>query len=700
MAENKFIEKLRGESTAQAVLEIQDKKSVTSFANMPAGTSNANTVYSDARNNATSVLKGATNWKINGATLTLSDVNGDGTDYTGSSQVSGVSDQQGNNLWLNAVYTVGADGMYLTKNTKWVLKLCGSNLIVNGGHNVEFTIMLSIGSQNLITKKFVLAEQANQFCKEMVIDFTESNATAIKLEQGDTITLWLLCDISNASARIYEGMSTLTLLQRRVDSDAVSSNTRNFDDLEETVDDLVEDIDKKVNIDGSSIMSAPLKFVAGSLRGGIGPSFGGVEFYTLNNDSPTYSLVALGRFTTSGFIPHVDNTYDIGSTARKWKDLYVARVIAGVLNNGGDIAVPTKAGTMALESDIGRTNCITEIPQDIKLELSNGTLTLKAGSKVYVPNGAGVFTEVTIANDISRSAFGSDTGANRYIFPVFSGGTITGLSWGTPTNVSSGTTPPTNGTFYNESTNYINNYSGGSVADQRAFPIGIMTVSSGTPTSIDQVFNGIGYISSHVFFLPGYSVLTPNGRNTDGTLANRKYTFTSCTVYTRNLTGNNVPLWVRYNGTITFSTGVGYDPITNQSGGDGGYAQVATATLTGGVISNFVPKQPFHAVDYNDSEYIANCAMPSDKYVDLTLPADNTAVTAPADGYYTLNKAGNTGERVGFQNSAINTFSYASANGQFLSVFCPVRKGDGVLVRYTASGTTAAFRFTYTNGAK
>ena len=33
------------------------------------------------------------------------------------------------------------------------------------------------------------------------------------------------------------------------------------------------------------------------------------------------------------------------------------------------------------------TNCITEIPNDIKLELSNGTLTLKAGSKVYVPNG-------------------------------------------------------------------------------------------------------------------------------------------------------------------------------------------------------------------------------------------------------------------------------------------------------------------------
>ena len=31
------------------------------------------------------------------------------------------------------------------------------------------------------------------------------------------------------------------------------------------------------------------------------------------------------------------------------------------------------------------SNCITNIPQDIKLELNNGVLTLKAGSKVYVP---------------------------------------------------------------------------------------------------------------------------------------------------------------------------------------------------------------------------------------------------------------------------------------------------------------------------
>mgnify|MGYP003298927573 CR=1 FL=1 len=33
------------------------------------------------------------------------------------------------------------------------------------------------------------------------------------------------------------------------------------------------------------------------------------------------------------------------------------------------------------------TNCIIDIPQDIKLVLKDNTLTLKAGSKVYIPNG-------------------------------------------------------------------------------------------------------------------------------------------------------------------------------------------------------------------------------------------------------------------------------------------------------------------------
>ena len=53
------------------------------------------------------------------------------------------------------------------------------------------------------------------------------------------------------------------------------------------------------------------------------------------------------------------------------------------------------------------TNCLLEVPQNIKLELNDGVLTLKAGSKVIVPNGfeedglTPKFDYVTIDSDIS-----------------------------------------------------------------------------------------------------------------------------------------------------------------------------------------------------------------------------------------------------------------------------------------------------------
>ena len=151
----------------------------------------------------------------------------------------------------------------------------------------------------------------------------------------------------------------VTVAQIGIDATAVSVDTTGYsnisgDNLQEIINSIDTAFSDYVKKDGTSIMSAPLKFVAGSLRGAIGPSFGGVEFYTLNNDSPTYSLVALGRFTTSGLTPHSDNTLDIGTSVRSWKDAYIVRVITAVLNNGYDIAVPITSGpdTLALKSQV------------------------------------------------------------------------------------------------------------------------------------------------------------------------------------------------------------------------------------------------------------------------------------------------------------------------------------------------------------
>lgn len=123
------------------------------------------------------------------------------------------------------------------------------------------------------------------------------------------------------------------------------------DNLQEIIDSIDSLFNDFVKIDGSSTMTAPLKFAAGSLRGAIGPAMNGVQFYRMNAQNVLTSLAAL---TTLGIIPTTDNTLDMGSSSYRWKDAHIARVITGVINNGYDINVPVTASpdTLALKSEV------------------------------------------------------------------------------------------------------------------------------------------------------------------------------------------------------------------------------------------------------------------------------------------------------------------------------------------------------------
>ena len=232
MSDNKFIERLKGKNTNKSVLEINNEAAKTSFANMPSGTSNAIDVYSDHRADATAVLNGTTNWKISNSSLILANnVSGDGNDFSSTYSVSGAG------LWINSVYTFPSTGdpahpvaMVFNPSTKWVLKVCGDNLIVDGGYIADFTLLVKIGTSNIFTKTFSVAEQAGPFCKEFVLDFNETNAGIIKASGLSTLTVQLLCGTANASARIYNGMTVLTCLQRKVDASTVSTSFANVEE--------------------------------------------------------------------------------------------------------------------------------------------------------------------------------------------------------------------------------------------------------------------------------------------------------------------------------------------------------------------------------------------------------------------------------------------------------------------------------------
>ena len=176
------------------------------------------------------------------------------------------------------------------------------------------------------------------------------------------------------------------------------------------------------------------------------------------------------------------------------------------------------------------TNRILEIPQDIKLELNNGTLTLKAGSKVYVPNGVGTFKAVTITSDVSTARtdsqdcilwYNTDNGTIQ-LFPSI-------LFY-------SGATAPSGYQFmfwYDITNNKckVTSTSGSTWVEGKSFPICVVSTDGTKISAIKQIFNGFGYIGSTVFVFPNVKSQSSIGRNADGTCTNLVRTVSSVLTY-------------------------------------------------------------------------------------------------------------------------------------------------------------------------
>lgn len=161
------------------------------------------------------------------------------------------------------------------------------------------------------------------------------------------------------------------------------------------------------------------------------------------------------------------------------------------------------------------TNCITAIPQDIKLELVDGVMTLKAGSKVYKANGESVM----ISGDLVASQAGTNSGA----FALYRSDNNTVYTL-TVDNMFSGNTAPespvTTTTWLDTEAKDVKVYDGTQWVGGVSLPLCIFDNQDGKVTSVGQIFNGFGYIGSTAFILPGVKGLAPYGRNEDGSLKN------------------------------------------------------------------------------------------------------------------------------------------------------------------------------------
>ena len=102
-----------------------------------------------------------------------------------------------------------------------------------------------------------------------------------------------------------------------------------------------------------------------------------------------------------------------------------------------------------------------------------------------------------------------------------------------------------------------------------------------------------------------------------------------------------------------------------------------------------------------DTAAVAHLAMPSNTKVDLTLGANGSTYTAPANGWFCVSKHSTNSNQI-LELSSTSTglgFKYASTGAQGCFVSCPVKKDDITKCGYTVTGETKFFRFIYAEGS-
>ncbi len=339
------------------------------------------------------------------------------------------------------------------------------------------------------------------------------------------------------------------------------------------------------------------------------------------------------------------------------------------------------------------TNCITCIPQDINLKLSDGTLTLKAGSKCYLKTDT-TTPSIAVSSDLTTT---QTTNGSYFVF--YDG---TGLT-----------------------TALTNTYDYSSLPDTYSLPLAIVTVSGNTISSIDQIFNGFGFIGAKVFVLPGVKGLAPNGKNSDGTLKNTTISISSVKIsdtynskYVMNSDGivpASYTTYVEQDTKPSFSNGDWYNPDENIMYQIVNGVAIPKVRLyafdvfaAGSGVQPAIGiklKQTFHSLSYGDKGVVAGWSMPSGKKISLTLGASDSTYKAPANGWFYLEAIvptnGYAVRLVATDGTAKKSQVRSGANNQYCIVpLYPTYAGEIVQVHYDGTLSSVSFLFIYAQGEK
>lgn len=399
---------------------------------------------------------------------------------------------------------------------------------------------------------------------------------------------------------------------------------------------------------------------------------------------------------------------------------------------------PTNASlTESLQSNLFNytTNRILEIPQDIKLELNNGTLTLKTGSKVYAPNGknsdgSNKFDVITVESDVQLLSSLTSTYVNGDYSWCYNNN-LKKIQGGN--NVykqiqSSTYDGSAQYCMFYDTTNNVIKYTtdtGSTWESGYSLPFCITSLVNGKGnTSINQVFNGFGYIGSTVFMLPNIKFLFTSGVNDKSgynttTIINdsvRTYTAEGSTTKNGfflgcdfNYEDKTLAYFGLYNndtivsgtkpnasGVIWFNPSLGYGQgIDNEGNLSGKFYSIkwGTVSLTNSIVTDFnIYGNGVNTINTYQRAELAGMGMPSNKYLDLTLGASGSTYTAPANGWFCL--IGPT-EASGYIGNDISGITTSGTPVYGLNVRFQVRKGETVTILYTSA---TILRFIYAQG--
>lgn len=350
---------------------------------------------------------------------------------------------------------------------------------------------------------------------------------------------------------------------------------------------------------------------------------------TYSNNAKTSETNA--KTSESNALSYKNSASSSASTATSQANIATTKASEAAVSAARAENATSNKANLNLGNSTAITNCITEIPQDIKLELNNGTLTLKAGSKVYVPNGVNRFDEVIIASDVSATRkdnqdcmawYNANIGTMQ-LFPTI-------LFY-------SGSTAPSGQQFmfwYDTTNNKckVTSDSGSTWVEGKSFPLCVVSTDGNQISSIDQTFNGFGYIGSTIFALPGVKGLIPNGRNADGTLKNLEVETTKVSTISINTPRADTYITLKSNGVISISSilssGLAYydeeknlfHQNANDKGGETCAVGLFNCSATG--VDKFIAKKTFRAVDYNDVEALATSVFDNKLKVVSALPSN------------------------------------------------------------------------------